>query len=911
MDRRSVLAIVLCWLAACASDPVVPTGDTASSDGGAHDSAGLDGAPAIDAAPGIDAALCPTPDSDGDGSASRACGGDDCDDTDPDRFPGHVEVCDTDGHDEDCDDTTYGDRDGDGDTHVDHACCNGTACGDDCDDLRAGTHPTATETCNDLDDDCDDAIDEAVLPTWYRDADGDMFGVPGMTVARCAMPAGYASVSTDCDDAEPGRNPGAPEVCDRIDNDCDVGIDEGVTMRLYRDADADGHGAASGPVDACAAGAMLATSSDDCDDTNASRHPGAPESCDMLDNDCDMLVDETVVSILYRDADMDGFGNVADSRAGCMAGGGYVTNHDDCDDTSASRSPVGTESCDAIDNDCDGAVDESTGAPYYRDVDADGHGDRAAMTIACARPAGYVASSDDCDDTRPEVVPGYATCTTPTALRTCSPGGTWADVACVMTTPLCDARAHTCVALGGACPDGQLHSGEECDDGNASDLDGCDSICRVEPGRPRPITPYSGGFATTLTEARRPTFRLASATGGVQYEVQYAGTRAFAGFPGPTTFTLTGTTGAPPADMPSGWRYWRARAISATGARGPWSVVWSARFGRVRGDLNLDGRADWATSDGTNLLITTAFGPTPTRMMIAGYRQVFPAGDLTCDGVDDILATAAGGRLTLIAGGTFTAVGSMAMPTGAFRVVGDVNGDNCDDLAVASGSTSSLFFGTAGFDVVADATLPIGVPDGRSGDIDGDGYVDLVSANGEVVLGNGGSPFDVIIDATLTGVSSSAIAADLDRDGYADLVKYGYRSGTGGTYTLYAGGAPFDTTADGTRAGGCLGASLRASHADLDGDGYLDIAAIGPSSGCDAVVRATRSGTTWTISRLSETASCTPSFDATVLGDASMIGYGHIASGAPGGGMHLRYWSGGTCTEVDTFSTGSWGGVGP
>ncbi|MCP5060689.1 MAG: hypothetical protein GY937_28665 [bacterium] len=63
-------------------------------------------------------------DEDGDGHDSRACGGDDCDDQDGDRFPGNTETCDEDGHDDDCDTTTYGDRDLDGDGHVDARCWN-------------------------------------------------------------------------------------------------------------------------------------------------------------------------------------------------------------------------------------------------------------------------------------------------------------------------------------------------------------------------------------------------------------------------------------------------------------------------------------------------------------------------------------------------------------------------------------------------------------------------------------------------------------------------------------------------------------------------------------------------------------------------------------------------------------------
>ena len=110
-------------------------------------------------------------DRDGDGEASMACGGLDCDDADPLRYSAAIEVCDVFHVDEDCDlGTLYnadaagapGDRDGDG--HVDAACGNivgdSEAFGDDCDDRDASVNPSAPERCNGVDDDCDGAVDE-------------------------------------------------------------------------------------------------------------------------------------------------------------------------------------------------------------------------------------------------------------------------------------------------------------------------------------------------------------------------------------------------------------------------------------------------------------------------------------------------------------------------------------------------------------------------------------------------------------------------------------------------------------------------------------------------------------------------------------------------------------------------------
>lgn len=123
-------------------------------------------------------------DADGDGHDSVACGGDDCDDDDANRYAGNPEVCDDAGHDEDCDATTVadavdGDTDGDGETS--RACCNGDACGTDCDDGDRAIHTGARDLCNARDDDCDTVIDEA----------GTEALCPGGTCigGRCNLPA--------------------------------------------------------------------------------------------------------------------------------------------------------------------------------------------------------------------------------------------------------------------------------------------------------------------------------------------------------------------------------------------------------------------------------------------------------------------------------------------------------------------------------------------------------------------------------------------------------------------------------------------------------------------------------------------------------------------------------------------------
>jgi hypothetical protein len=145
--------------------------------------------------------------------------GDDCDDGDADRFPGNAEICDAEGHDEDCDPMTFGFRDGDGDGHADANCRNVSgsrmASGDDCDDENAGVHPGVPEVCNLVDDDCDGLLDLADDPALglmlWEDRDRDGYGNRMATpVAMCPRGdlRGLSINDYDCDDGRANRRPG-------------------------------------------------------------------------------------------------------------------------------------------------------------------------------------------------------------------------------------------------------------------------------------------------------------------------------------------------------------------------------------------------------------------------------------------------------------------------------------------------------------------------------------------------------------------------------------------------------------------------------------------------------------------------------------------------------------------------------
>ena len=321
---------------------------------------------------------------------------DDCDDTDDAAFPGGVEVCDE--ADNDCDGTVdedvtttyYQDTDGDGYGISDattESCDRPTgyaATAGDCDDAQRSISPSATEICDDLDNDCDGDVDSTAVDqdTFYRDSDGDGHGDSATTARGCAAPSGYVSLDDDCDDADGDSYPGATEVCNGADDDCDGETDEASAADAetwYADNDGDGYGGVASVV-ACTQPAHFADNSDDCDDGDALSSPAGKEVCDGADNDCDGDTDEDLTQTFYADADADGYGSALYAVEDCDEPSGYVADGTDCDDTDPDIFPGAEEVWyDGIDQDCAEDSDD--------DADGDGH------------DAYLEAGGDDCDDT--------------------------------------------------------------------------------------------------------------------------------------------------------------------------------------------------------------------------------------------------------------------------------------------------------------------------------------------------------------------------------------------------------------------------------------------------------------------------------------------------------------------------------
>ena len=220
----------------------------------------------------------------------------------------------------DTDGDTFGDAcddddDGDGDPDA-----------SDCAPLDAKVSSLATEACNGKDDDCDDEVDEAgslKCQKYYLDLDEDDFGDSAEVLCLCQKEGFYtASKSGDCGPENGDVFPGQVEACNGLDDNCDGQVDEG-----FDDADGDG----------------IADCADDDDDGDLV--PDGDDNCTGLANPDQLDLDE------------DGLGNACDDD---MDGDGSL-NPDDCAPLEPLRAPGLNEDCDGLDNDCNGDIDDGLG----------------------------------------------------------------------------------------------------------------------------------------------------------------------------------------------------------------------------------------------------------------------------------------------------------------------------------------------------------------------------------------------------------------------------------------------------------------------------------------------------------------------------------------------------------------------
>jgi len=208
------------------------------------------------------------------------------------------------------------------------------------------------------------SIADGTLPLQqaWPDADADGYGSINGAVMFCQqLPVGYIATGGDCNDADNQVHPGATELCNQIDDDCDGTVDNTTSQQTYfTDADGDGYGTGNGQALCYDPGFGYSLIAGDCNDANDMIYPFSAEVCNGLDDDCNTLADDGLsFETYYTDADQDQYGTSQSLTVCYDPGLGYAANSGDCDDANAQVNPSASETCNGVDDNCNGLMDSA------------------------------------------------------------------------------------------------------------------------------------------------------------------------------------------------------------------------------------------------------------------------------------------------------------------------------------------------------------------------------------------------------------------------------------------------------------------------------------------------------------------------------------------------------------------------
>lgn len=571
--------------------------------------------------------------------------------------------------------------------------------------------------------------------------------------------------------------------------------DSACETRFWRDADGDGYGDEEDEVLGCEAPVGYAAAAGDCDDADGARHPGAEETCDELDQDCDGDVDEDAVDATpwYADADGDGWGDEGQATMACAAGPSQVAAAGDCDDGDGDVSPSAEDAAyDGVDDDCDGradtmAVGDVSGWTVVGERGGDAVGSGAVLPIASLV----------------EGVPGGLLVASP-SLQTADAGGLGLHAVDARGTGL-GAEAGW-LDLGGGNGDKLGAAIALLDDATG------DSVPELAVGAPGVDAASSRGSAATNAGAVWLLEAKTLAVGGA--DVEDVGGVLLAGDMSSGAFGSALATGDLDADgLPD----------LLVGAPGE-----SNTKGRVYGVFDVG--ALWASD------VAAGYG-----MEVAGVSvddalgTALAVGDVDADGYPDLLACAPGNDLGgAEAGGCWLVSGATAGTLGE-RAIADVATASFVGAAAGDGLGPAGGVGVADVDGDGRGDVVVGVP----------GYDGAVAEGGAVAIWRGGAlagaltlaAADWLVEGDGALGTAVALPGDLDGDAVADLLLGAPTAGTTGTVYAVAGladgvgalpGGELGSWA-GESAGDTFGSRLGVGP-DLDGDGRAEIAATAPAN---------------------------------------------------------------------------------
>ncbi len=715
---------------------------------------------------------------------------------------------------------------------------------------------TDSDTDTDADTDTDSDTDTAVGPTDTAvpseicddDIDNDLDGNRDCQDTDCALfcdadqdgQFGEAMGGPDCNDSDPLIFDGAAEVCDSVDNDCDLLVDDAdpnwdpaTGVDQFADLDQDLFG--GGREQACALLPGNVLTGGDCDDADAALSPGASEVCDHVDNNCDDLVDELDPSLdpallvdAFADADRDGYGDAASPVQVCFVEGGDSLDASDCDDNDPAIGPPGD---------------------WLVDVDNDGYGDGVAIESGVCAPSDPdlvpEAAGVDCNPIDPSVHPGAAEVCNDgidqdcNGLDDCHPAieGVVALVDLQLAIEGIQPASNFGfdVALADVTGDGQI------------DVIGLSALTPVPNGGVGTVGVFPGPLGPTSLRETDATYTFT----GVPLSL-YMGLQAGTDFTGDGQPDLL--VGDVTANNLDGAAHLLAGPIAGGGGTVPLSVaslqgpmlsgVGSAFGGPT--DFDADGNPE-AWIGALDLVGVLGFwyvaeGPFAGPVNLAGIDRVdgaidqpvfaygAPTDDFDADGLVEVAlpswqAYGTNGAVFVFghrpigvegsgdADAEFSAVGAGDQAGAAACAPGDVNGDGYADLAVgaplAGDGAVYVMSGPLTSGSLSGALLTItGLPGeglggrlGAAGDLDADGSFEVLA--GEFGLAYNGLPLDsylldlgttgsvlrdAVTDMTVPDPGSSqfgfrtAAGGDLDADGWADLL-------VGAPYANYSAGA--------------------------------------------------------------------------------------------------------------------------